>query len=88
MATNKKTSKKPSNTKSKIKVCENGPYTVSGGVPLTVYTMVTDANGIPYQWKAGKKYPVQETYELCRCGKSRNKPFCDGSHKSACFDGT
>ncbi len=27
---------------------------------------------------------VQETY-LCRCGASRNKPYCDGSHKAAGF---
>ena len=27
---------------------------------------------------------VEETY-LCRCGASKNKPYCDGSHKAMSF---
>ena len=29
--------------------------------------------------------PGRETVALCRCGKSRMRPFCDGSHKVVRF---
>ena len=32
---------------------------------------------------AGKAMPQAA---LCRCGTSRNKPFCDGSHKGSEFN--
>ena len=88
MVTNKQASRKTSSDRFKIKVSQNGPYIVYGGVPLTVNIIVTDASGIAYEWRAGKKYPIQDTYQLCRCGQSRNKPFCDGTHEHIKFDGT
>lgn len=76
------------NQKFKIKVKYNGPYVVTGGVPLVDLTMETDEQGLSVRWKEGKQYPVQERYELCRCGKSKNKPFCDDAHHDFPFDGT
>ena len=74
--------------KPRIKVTKNGPYVVTGGVPLSKQIVVSDAEGVPLEWHTGQKSPAQESYALCRCGKSRNKPFCDGMHTQVNFDGT
>lgn len=34
----------------------------------------------------GAEVEVKEVMALCRCGHSKNKPFCDGSHKDAGFE--
>jgi len=53
----------------KITVRPNGSLRVEGPIVLC------DAEG--REWDlAGKS-----TISLCRCGKSANRPFCDGSHK-------
>ena len=79
-----------SNTKKicSIKVAKNGPYIVSGNIPLFSMIIQCGKNGIPEQWVIGKKMKTSETYALCRCGQSKNKPFCDGMHAKVNFDGT
>jgi CDGSH-type Zn-finger protein len=74
--------------KHKIKVCKNGPYLIEGGIPLTTQTIETDTKGVPNEWLSGKKYPSEEKCTLCRCGQSKNKPFCDGTHLKVNFNGT
>lgn len=71
----------------KVKVTKDGPYMVSGGVPLSEQSMCVDSDGQCHGWKEGKKYPTQESYDLCRCGHSKNKPYCDGTHAKIQFDG-
>lgn len=72
----------------KIVVTENGPYAVSGHVPLAVQTITPDAKGFSWDWKEGRSFKVEPSYDLCRCGRSKEKPFCDGSHKTTHFKGT
>jgi CDGSH-type Zn-finger protein len=72
----------------RIRVTENGPYLVSGDVPLSEQIIRIDADGQPRGWREGRRYPAQDAYALCRCGRSAQMPFCDGSHASAGVDGT
>jgi CDGSH-type Zn-finger protein len=50
----------------------NGPYLVRGPFKL----LDQDGNEIEMR---------RATVALCRCGKSRTRPFCDGTHKLAEF---
>jgi CDGSH-type Zn-finger protein/truncated hemoglobin YjbI len=59
-----------------IEVSLDGPYRVTGGIPLA------DAAGDDIARAAGSS---REHYALCRCGHSRNKPFCSGMHWYAKF---
>ena len=72
----------------KITVTKNGPYIVTGGVPLIVAEICNDDEGNCRTWKPVRRYPVDEEYALCRCGHSGNRPFCDGTHAKVRFDGT
>src|SRR3954447_9349798 len=71
-----------------VRVLENGPYLVSGSVPLSLQSIASDAAGDSVGWTEARRFDDQERYALCRCGQSANKPFCDGSHKAVGFDGT
>ncbi|MDR3222977.1 MAG: CDGSH iron-sulfur domain-containing protein [Methanobrevibacter sp.] len=71
----------------KIKVTNNGPYIVSGNVPLYKIKFVVDEEGNPIKYDEKEKIETDESYALCRCGHSNNKPFCDGTHAKIDFDG-
>ena len=49
-----------------VTASKDGPFVVSGGIELVGQTFGEGAS--------------PDRYTLCRCGASKNKPFCDGSH--------
>ena len=49
----------------------SGPLWLRGGIALH------SADGFAYE--------IRNRMTLCRCGASKNKPFCDGSHVSVGF---
>jgi CDGSH-type Zn-finger protein len=72
----------------KITIAKDGPYLVSGGVPIHHQHIVTNAEGDSLEWRQGEAVAAGDQYALCRCGHSSKKPFCDGSHKKQGFDGS
>jgi CDGSH-type Zn-finger protein len=56
-----------------VKALKSGPYEISGEAKILDH--------------AGKEYAESaiDPIYLCRCGHSKNKPFCDGSHKDIGF---
>ena len=57
--------------KIKMQIKKNGSIRVTGEVDFV------DADG--------KVLETKTDFSLCRCGHSKEKPFCDGSHRDAGF---
>ncbi len=55
-----------------IKVLPNAPFVIEG-----TYSLEGETQNIN----------TQKKMSFCRCGASRNKPFCDGAHKVIGFEG-
>lgn len=72
----------------KIKVRPDGPLIVQGNIPLVHKTQVVSEYGEPLTWKKDGFLKKHGPYSLCRCGKSKNMPFCDNAHVEFEFDGT
>jgi CDGSH-type Zn-finger protein len=71
-----------------ISISKDGPYLVSGNLPLKKAIITVGKENEPETWKSGEKFEKKESCALCRCGSSGNKPYCDGSHMVVGFDGT
>ena len=57
----------------RIEVMPNGPLLVYGNIVL--------------KDKEGNESKRNKVTAFCRCGQSQSKPFCDGSHVPAAFEG-
>ena len=57
----------------KVEVLENGPLLVYGTLRVT--------------HRDGTQETKNKTTAFCRCGKSDNKPYCDGAHVKLEFKG-
>ncbi|MFM5954653.1 MAG: CDGSH iron-sulfur domain-containing protein [Novosphingobium sp.] len=69
-----------------IVVLENGPYLVRGTPPLHLQSIVRNQAGQSWTYQQGREFPVKDKTALCRCGHSRNKPYCDGTHAKVAID--
>ena len=77
-----------SNPTGKIVVTRDGPYEVQGEITLVRKTQVVSEYGEPLTWIKEEEIHTHGVYCLCRCGQSKDKPFCDGSHSEMGFDAT
>lgn len=72
----------------RISVTKDGPYAVTGQIPIARAVIGANAAGESETWRLDEAFDPTATYFLCRCGQSSRKPFCDGSHAKVAFDGT
>ncbi len=72
-----------------IKVSSDGPYLVFGNPPIDQEIIISNDNCNSWFYRKGLNFNTENKKDpvaLCRCGKSKDKPFCDGSHKSVEWD--
>jgi len=69
----KENNKPPKDMNTEVELMKNGPLLVKGNIDVKSHdgTVVTK----------------EKMTAFCRCGASGNKPYCDGNHKKAGFEG-
>ena len=70
-----------------IRMMKDGPYLLFGTPPIDEKIIVFNDEQKSWTYRQGRSFPNKKSpTALCRCGKSQNKPFCDGSHKHFQWD--
>lgn len=73
--------------KYRIEILPEGPFLVYGSPPLQQDILEVNEENIPWKYAKGDEYSTaNEPTALCRCGHSRNHPYCDGSHMGCGWD--
>ena len=79
----------PAGERFSITATEKGPYLVYGRPPLAEQFIMPNENNESWYFQEGRHFSTEaEPTALCRCGASRRKPYCDGSHEKAMWDPT
>ncbi len=74
--------------KFRITVMRDGPIVVYGQPPLNQQFIIPNEDGHSWEFREGEGYKMAEPTTLCRCGESKNKPYCDGAHMNAVWNPT
>ncbi len=74
----------------RIEITEEGPYMLYGKAPINTFTILYDSEGNSWDFDISKlnfQAKGDAPVALCRCGRSKDAPYCDASHIKALENG-